>query len=147
MITVNLLTNSSPKNKIGKTLTQGATFQCALKDNTSILNPVLVLQSTDDIYRYNYLQIPIFGRYYFINNIVSLANWRWEISGHVDVLETYKTQILQNNAVIRRQEKKFNLYLNDEEFKTYNMEAITTLQFPENAFDKDLKYILTVNGS
>lgn len=148
-ITIELLNNSSPVEKIGKSLTTGGSYTCLLKENTSILDPVIVLQTSDSIYNYNYMYISDFGRYYFIKDIRSLNNNRWEISAHIDVLETYKTQIKANNAVIRRQQNLYNLYLDDPEFKTYNYERIQTLKFKNgtNPFSKNLKYVLTVNGS
>ena len=73
----------------------------------------------------------------------------WEISAHVDVLETYSAAIKANSAVIKRQQNQFNLYLDDPEFKTYNKEQIQTKRFvnPAGGFSKQLQYILTVNGS
>lgn len=147
MIDVHFMKNESPVEKIGKYLVSGSVLSCALKDNTSILDPVLIVRSSDTFYTYNYMHIPEFHRYYFIDDIRSVHNIEWEIHGHIDVLETYKNEILSNTAVIRRQENKFNLYLDDPEFKTYNTEQIQTIKFPANDFSKSLHYILTVNGS
>jgi hypothetical protein len=148
MLSVQLMNNSSPVDKIGKSLSAGSTYNCALKDDTSVLDPVIILQTSDNIFSYNYMYIQEFGRYYFIKDIKSLNNNRWQVSAHVDVLETYKTQILANSAVIKRQEKLFNLYLDDPEYKTLNYERIQTLKFKGGTgFTKSLKYVLTVNGS
>lgn len=147
-ISVQLMNNNSPVEKIGKSLSSGTSFSCALKDTTSILKPSLIIRSSADIFSYNYMYISDFGRYYFIDDIISLHNDLWEVKGHVDVLETYKAAILQNSAVIRRQQNKFNLYLDDPEFKTYNTETIQTVKFKNGeGLSKTLKYILTVNGS
>ena len=148
MLSIQLMNNSSPVEKIGKTLSAGNTYNCALKDDTSVLDPVIILQTSDNIFNYNYMYISDFGRYYFIKDIKSLNNNRWEVSAHVDVLETYKNSILANNAVIRRQQNKYNLYLDDPEYKTYNTESIETIKLKNGSgFTKNLKYILTVNGS
>ena len=147
-ITVTLKHNSSPVEKIGKSLDAGTDFSCDLKADTSILKPTLILQSSNSLAGYNYMYISDFGRYYFIDDIVSKNNVIWEVSGHVDVLETYKTAILNNTAVIRRQQQKYNLYLNDPDFMTYNNETIQTKKFtPVSGFNKTLNYILVVNGS
>lgn len=146
MLSVQLMNNSSPVEKIGKTLSAGNTYNCALKDDTSVLDPVIIIQTSDNIYTYNYMYISDFGRYYFINDIVSLNNNRWMIKAHVDVLETYKANILNNNAVIKRQENLFNLYLDDPEFHVLNYERVQTLKFPANAFSKNLTYVLVVNN-
>lgn len=146
-LTATLYISASPVEKIGKALTAGGSYSVTLKDTTSVLNPVLILKTSDPVYNYNYLYIQEFGRYYFINDIRSVNNNVWEISAHVDVLETYKTAILANSAVIKRQEGQFNLYLDDPDFHAYNYERIQTIKFPDNVFDKTLNYILVVNGS
>lgn len=147
MITATLKVNSSPVEKIGKTLTTGTSFSCLLKDNTSILRPTIFISSASDLSGFNYMYIADFNRYYFIDDIVSVHNNQWEISGHVDVLETYKTAILNNQAVVKRQASQFNLYLDDPDFHAYNYERIQTLKFPANTFSKALNYVLVLNGS
>lgn len=145
---VRLCHNNSPVEKISKNLDSGETFAgCCLKDATSILKPVIRLKTNSNIYTYNYMYISEFERYYFIDDIVSLNNGIWEISAHVDVLETYKNSILSQQAVIKRQQNKFNLYLNDPDFQTYNYDMIQTKKFSNSGFNKVLNYVLVVNGS
>lgn len=145
--TVTLYVSGSPVEKIGKSLSSGTDFSCELKDDTSILNPKIKIYSTSNLSGYNYMYIPEFGRYYYINDISSPRNNEWDISAHVDVLETYKTAILANSAVIKRQESQYNLYLDDPDFMSYNYDRIQTIKFPTNNFAKLLKYVLVVNGS
>ena len=57
------------------------------------------------------MEIPVFNRKYFITDIQSIGSDRWEVSAHVDVLDTYASAIKSNSAVIRRQENVYNLYL------------------------------------
>ena len=100
------------------------------------------------VYNFNYMQITTFGRFYFITDIRSIGNNRWEISGHVDVLNTYASGILNNDAVIKRQQNLYNLYLNDPDFLTYNYDRIQTKKFtPVSGFHKQLTYRLIINGS
>ena len=48
--TVKLCHNSSPVEKIGKTLDAGTDITgCALKDSTSILKPVIRIRTSDNI--------------------------------------------------------------------------------------------------
>jgi hypothetical protein len=147
MIDVKLYKTNSPRNKIGKTLTSIGTYSCALKENTSILRPVLIIGTSDSLYTANYLQIETFGRKYFIEDIKSIGNGRWEVSAHVDVLDTYANQILNNRAVVSRQQNLYNLYLNDPDFRTYNNDRIQTVPFSTSDFSKTLTYVLVVNGS
>lgn len=145
---VDLYVNNSPVEKIGKNLTSSHTISdVLLKRDTSILKPVLVINSVQDIFTFNYMYISEFGRYYFIDDIRSVHDNLWEISAHVDVLETYKTAILANNAVIKRQSLKYNTYLNDPEWKTYAYEQVAAFKFPVTPFTKNLQYVLTVAGA
>lgn len=143
--TVKFCNSSSPREKIGKSLTSGSVFSCSLKEGTSVYRPTLLIKSDADVSSYNYMQIPQFNRSYFIEDCV-LINGLWEVTGHVDVLETYKAQILNNDAVIKRQQNKYNLYLDDPDFRVYNNESIQTLQFPSNNFMKSLQYILVTDS-
>lgn len=146
---VDLYQNESPVEKIGKNLTNSHTISdVVLKRDTSILRPVLLINSAQDIYTYNYMYISEFSRYYFIDDIRSVNNNMWEISAHVDVLETYSSQILANTAVLKRQEKKFNLYLDDPEFKVLNNYRIQTKRFAgASGWTKNLHYVLVTNGA
>lgn len=145
---VDLYRNNSPVEKIGKSLTDQLTISdVVIKRDTSVLKPVLLVNSSQEIYVYNYMYISEFYRYYFIDDIRSINQNMWEVSAHVDVLETYKAGILANSAVIKRQASQYNLYLDDPDFHAYNYERIQTLKFPANTFNKNLNYVLVVNGS
>lgn len=146
--TVKLGRNASPVEKIGKDITWSLDVTgVVLKEQTSILKPVLTfLLSGDTITECNYMYIEALQRYYFIDDISSVNNNKWEVSGHVDVLETYKTGILANSAVIRRQSKIFNTYLNDPEWKVYANEDVVAFKMT-SPFSKTLKYVLAVAGS
>ena len=148
MLDVKFYRTNSPKNKIVKSLTNIGTFSCALKENTSVLNPVIIIATNENLYNSNYMEIPIFNRKYFITDIRSIGSDRWEVSAHVDVLDTYASAIKSNTAVIRRQENVYNLYLNDPDFLTYNYDRIQTKKFtPVSGFHKQLTYRLIINGS
>lgn len=146
MLSIQLMNNSSPVEKIGKELTAGGTYQCSLKEDTSVLNPIIIIKTSDPVYSYNYMYISDFGRYYFIDDIKSVNNNIWEVHAHVDVLETYKTQILTNSAVVARQQNKFNTYLNDPEWKVYANENVVAYKFT-SPFTKALNFLLATAGA
>lgn len=131
MFNIVLQVNSSEKERLDKNITDIATISGTLREKTSLIDPVILIEG--DLSNYvncNYMTIQAFNRSYFINNITSVSNNLFEISAHVDVLTTYKTQIRTNDAIIARQEKKWNLYLNDGVFKTYQNPYIVTKAFP-----------------
>lgn len=149
-LSVSFMNSVSPPNKISKEFAAGYSTECSLKDNTSMFRPVLLVGSVTGYPEFdemNYLYLPAFKRYYFIDDIISVGNNLWEIHCHVDVLYTYKEQILNQDAVIRRQQTKYNLYLNDPDFMTYNNDSIVTKKFSDSEFNKVLNYVLVVNGS
>ena len=78
----------------------GTSYNCILKTPTSVLNPVIVVEANALNVTYGY--IPDFGRYYFVSDIVSVNNSTWELHLHVDVLATYKSEILSTDAYIVR---------------------------------------------
>lgn len=141
-----LQVSNSEKNKLDKEVTTLATVTGVLKSETSIINPVIMMEG--DVSQFatcNYMEIPVFGRKYFITNIRSIRNGLFEISARVDVLSTYATQIRQNTAIIHRQENRWNLYLNDGTFRIYQNPMVLTREFP-NGFTTQ-EFVLAVAGS
>lgn len=67
--------------------------------------PVLDVEFTSTP-RYNYAHIPEFGRYYYINNVEWLGGNVWRLFLTVDVLMSFKSEILATNAVVSRLEDK-----------------------------------------
>ena len=96
------------KNVINKTLGEGADFNIKLKGITTIddcvieiyTNNSIEIHTNDSIVNYNYCYIPLFSRYYFINDIEIFPNNIYRIHLHIDVLETYKSDILNAKGVI-----------------------------------------------
>lgn len=142
---ITLQINNSEKNRLDKSITDIVTLSGTLRDQTSIINPVIVIEGDlSSFVNCNYMTISAFNRSYFINNITSINNNLFEISAHVDVLSTYKSQIRENSAIIARQEKKWNLYLNDGVFKTYQNPYIVTKAFPSGFTEQH--FIFSVAG-
>lgn len=75
----------------------GVKYECLFKENTSILNPVLTLRLSTKP-DYNYFKID--DRYYWVTDIVSLNNDRWQISGRIDALATFKGHISATSAFV-----------------------------------------------
>ena len=142
---IKLYKNLSEVNTIGKTLTEESVRTGTLKDGCSVLSPSVVLTG-ENLSGFNYAYIPQFSRYYFIKEITSVKSGLWEISMRVDVLETYKDSIKANTAILKRQEKIWDMYINDEKFKAESTNKTATIMFPQNHFNT-VNFILTVAGS
>lgn len=151
MYSITLMQNISPVNKFDKVFSGvTASFDVVLKEPTNFFKPTFILQNHSgvNLNNFNYIDgsSSFSGRKYFIKEVRSVGNGRFEISAETDVLSTWAAEIRLNEAVIRRQENIYNLYLDDPDFHTYNYEKIQTLQFPSNTFMKDLQYVIVTNG-
>lgn len=141
-----LMTNTSEPNRVVKTTTTISTVSGVLKEQTSIIDPVIKIEcDLATVKDCNYISIPTFGRFYFVNNITSMYNGIVEFSCHCDVLSSFADAIKANTAIIRRQEFTWNLYLNDGSFKVYQNPLIITKEFPSGF--TDYEFVLAVAGS
>lgn len=73
-----------------------------LLEGSSVFKPRLQLQWADSMTQYNYLYIPAFDRYYFINDISADIGGLAIISAECDVLMTYGDAIKLCPAVVTR---------------------------------------------
>ena len=138
--------NNSENNKVGKSITDIATVTGTLKEETSIIDPVIKIEG--DISNYtgcNYITISTFDRSYFVLNIRSIRNGLFELTCHVDVLESFKNEIKDNKCIIKRQENKWNLYLNDGSLKVYQNPLVLTKEFPSGFANPE--FVLAIAGS
>lgn len=143
-MTIKLYNNTSPGNYVNKVITEVETLTGYLRDSSSITDPTFILERSNPT-GFNYAYIPEFERYYFVTGISSDATNLVAVACHVDVLMTYKEQIKQMRAVIRRQEFNYNLMLDDNIFKAYANPKFKLRKFP-NSFN-DFSYILAVAGN
>lgn len=148
---IELYKNSSPRNSFYPTLSKVRDVEGELRDQCSVLEPKILMRINDvgDLKNVNYMHIGEFGRYYYITDIISVRNTLIEVSGHVDVLSTYRTQILGNDAIIARSGIKgnYNTYLQDSELATYQDSYVCNYRFPQNFKHDNDNLILAVAGA
>lgn len=72
-------------------------YDCNLKDGTSLLDPVLVLEYAGIPY---WSHFSMEGRFYKITDIRSIRQTIIEVSGTVDVLATWKDEIMASSAFV-----------------------------------------------
>lgn len=142
--------NRSDSNHVEKSLTDlSPALLGTLKRETSLLNPVLIVQGLlEYVASANYMTIPKFGnRSYYITEIKSIKENIIEIHGRVDVLQTYKDIIRQQTAIVHRQERRYNMYLNDGVLKFYQNPNVITQSFPNGFIGKNPNLVLIVAGN
>lgn len=109
--------NYSDNNVLTKNVLyySGGTVECYFYENVDRLNPRLVVDNgLIDLESTNYMEIPEFGRKYFITNVVGEPGGRYVIHGHVDVLSTYDEAIRNCPIIAARSSNLYNGYLQDE---------------------------------
>lgn len=136
---------SGEKIALDKTTTDLITVSGVLREETSIVNPVIrIAGDLSNYVKADYMTIPVFGRSYFITDIRSVRDGLFEVSGHCDVLSSFKTGIRANRAIIRRGANIYNLYLDDGSFKVYNNPKVLAANFPGGF--STMQYILAIAG-
>lgn len=129
------------------------TVEGKLMFDQDMLTPKFVLEA--DTLAYNYCYIPDFGRFYYVTKQLIKTGSLTEIHLQCDVLQSWKTQILSNKAVLERSAKDSNVnaYFSDSMYWTQADKEVKTVPFldrdgnelvfeiPEN------NYILTIAGS
>lgn len=108
-------------------------------DKTDISNPVIKLGKAMDPLAYNYVYIPEFNRYYYMSQPTFEAGF-YKIQLHCDVLMSFYEYYKNRNVIVKRQESKYNLYLEDSQYKVQNRTATMTKEFPSGF--NSAKYIV-----
>ena len=144
-----LYNNYSENNKLNKTIVKIVEMEGYLRDQTSLINPQVLIEFHPDqfdgyvrdndqdyvvvnglkvkwdsfvnnyVLSANYVSIPDFNRFYFINDIVSVRQNLWRILLHVDVLMSYSKEILNTKGFIARNEFTFDPMVRDDEVSYY----------------------------
>ena len=133
------------KNKLNKTLELVKELDVKLLNNTELLKPYIEVSNItlEELTTSNYMYIPDFNRYYFIDNMELMTSGLVYISGSVDVLMSYKDSINKLRGTVKRAEKIKNGYILDEHYKSLAYSQIITKKFP-NAMTQDSFILMTV---
>lgn len=94
---VYLYNNTKRLNSTKAAPTAVDTLSCTLKDNCSFIEPVLRIKAAT-IPTFNYFKFE--NRYYWLTNLVSLANELWEIHGVVDPLTSFRGHVFNTQAFV-----------------------------------------------
>lgn len=144
---VKLFFNQSPDNYLSKTIAQKGDYGCNIKENCSILNPTIIIRDDNVIKsQCNYMYIQELHRYYYITDIVMTSFKIVEVTGRVDVLMSYKEQILASQGIVTRNENLFNGYLNDMYMKQLSYQRVQTKQLGR-FFQTSPNYVLIASGN
>lgn len=121
------------------------TRQVRLKDETSIMSPTFTLSDYNP--QYNYIYVPKWGRYYFIDDVTLNITGTWDAACAFDALASYKASIGATTTFIERtsDSRYFQTFIRDgavsSEDRVISTESATTDAFPSASV-----YILRVLG-
>ena len=136
---ITLYKTKSANNVINKNLASEKNLgnSCIMGDNTSVTSPTVIIggiKSLDTISDYNYAYIPQCHRYYYINDIIALSGGRVKLILSVDVLMSFKTDILNSTQLVTRQKNKGKMYLADADWTVDGRTYLRSQYFNENHF-------------
>lgn len=128
MATLTLWESFSKRENSTKTpTTAGTEKNVKLKENVSVSSPIFIINEVNTLYSYAKFD----DRYYFVNDIVIINSTQSEIHCLLDVLGTYKTDILLTSAFV-----KYHSH-NNTEITDARLSTKTTKEYllSEGAFD------------
>ena len=143
---INFYKNLSEKNKIGKDLQNMLSLNGNLREESSVINPTILVEHSN-LSVYNYAYIPDFNRYYFVSEITSVRNGLWRVSLSVDVLESFKSNILNLSCIIDKQQNQS--YSNNIDDGSYINKADSFIEIAnyQNGFNSSGEFILITAGA
>lgn len=98
---INFYNAKIKKNEINKTLGTPIVKTCALKNGSSIEDPVLYMEHDASLFACNYVYIADFGRYYFVTGRELVEHTEY-ITCHVDVLKSFADDIKASKGTATR---------------------------------------------
>lgn len=90
----------SEKNCLNKVLESEIQLDGAIRGESNVISPQIMVQMNPIGYDYVYIQE--WGRYYFITDVVCYRSNAFVVKLSIDVLMTYKTEILQMTGIVSR---------------------------------------------
>ena len=128
--TLKLYKNSSENNDVSKTLTDEHKVTGYSRAVVDMLNPVIELAGIE-VNSHNYCYVQELNRYYYIENINISPNGVYRLSMRIDVLMTYRDDIMASHGLITKN-REYNPYTGDVDVESrYTLEKH---EF-ENGFD------------
>ena len=117
-----------------------------LKQATNINNPVFVL--TSNLVNFNYVYVPSWSRYYFVNDVVFGNNDLIELHCSLDVLASFRSNILTYDAFVERTSHPsfYNLDIRDNALSVEDRVEHTAEALTNSPLAEDLLYIVRIVG-
>ena len=135
------------KNVVNKTLTNELQVSGIARDVVDLYSPEILLNQ--DVSGYNYMYIPQFNKYYFVNGCTIVRTGLYQIKNvEEDVLMSLKNQFLHVRAIIDKTAKTTlgDEYINDGSFVTSSKTIDQVYNFT-TGFNDTPDFILLTAGA
>lgn len=126
------------KNTLTKTLTSGLSLDVKLLTTTAVTDLTVRLKRLP-LSQYNYCYIEKLNRYYFINDVIVYSDYI-TVQLSVDVLMTYRDEILNSQGIVNRSVASGDDYTASNDY--------TSLIYPfDTPFTDESDVLVTVQGA
>lgn len=138
-------TNKSDDDSIGKNIEYSSTLTGTLKEPCSLENPSITIEHSG-VLNANYCYIAEFGRFYFISNQTILSNSRVLVEMSVDVLESFKNEILNLQVIIENSSTNNEKYLSSSLWVAKQKTFTDIINFPYGLNNTGEFILITAGG-
>ena len=146
MADITFYNNNSDRRCINKNLTDATTILGNVKTqytSSGISLDIDISVSGITPFQFNYMKFD--SKYYYIDSVDFISQNIIRMNCGVDLLESYKSQILKQTAVLARSETSYNRYINDDNLHVNAYKRVQTKAFG-NSFSAVSTPILIVTG-
>ena len=139
--------NESENNVINKHITKIKTSECIIKSDIDIRKPVLEVAFDSALHEANYIYIESMNRYYYITDKQNVIGNRFRVYCEVDVLESFKNDILKEQAIIESTENiGSSNYLSSNVWKCTVKDKTEIKTFPNGLLENGEWVLITAGG-
>ena len=146
MADITFYNNNSDRRCINKNLADATTISGNVKTqytSSGISLDIDISVSGITPFQFNYMKFD--NKYYYIDSVDFISQNIIRLNCGVDLLESYKSQILNQTAILNRSETSYNRYLNDDNLHLNAYKRVQTKKF-NNSFSAVSTPILIVTG-
>ena len=148
-MTITLYYNRDEPDVVEKRLTPALTNDLTgvLREETSMLRPTITIGlPASSLANANYAYIAEFGRYYYIEDRVSIRTDLTQLIMRVDPLMSFKAALLQTSVLVKRNAYNYNLKLNDGSLVAYADGHVLAYPF-SGGFNTESFILIVAGGS
>ena len=142
MVDITFYNNNSDRRCINKNLTGATTISGNVKTqytSSSISLDIAVSVAGITPFQFNYMKYD--NKFYYIDNVDFVLQNIIRLNCSVDLLETYKAQILKQTAVLERSQNIYSRYIDDDKLVLNAYKRVQTKAFPVS-FTPSSSYVI-----